>query len=230
MTKQKASQKDYWNSRAKDFSDLSAPLIPGKQDIDFMKKHLVKGGDTLILGVTPQLCTIAYEVSKTVTAVDFAEDMIKVLRHEGIKYICAEWNHYFEQTADTFDTILTDGGLTCIEYPDVWRQLANNLAAHLRPDGIFAVRAFLNTEKPTQDSYDNPNLNRFVAGMSRVDSNWMRQIRTHENYKNYDVRYAFPREEELLSTFDRLTLVEKFIPNYEEGEHFVSYAFELSGK
>ena len=141
----------------------------------------------------PQLCTIASEVSKTVTAVDFAQDMIKVWRHEGIKYICAEWNHYFEQTADTFDTILTDGGLTCIEYPDVWRQLANNLAAHLRPDGIFAVRAFLNTEKPTQDSYDNPNLNRFVAGMSRVDSNWMRQIRTHENYKNYDVRYAFPR-------------------------------------
>jgi len=227
VTKLKASQKDYWNSRAKDFSDLSAPLIPGKQDIDFMKKHLATGGDTLILGVTPQLCDIASTVSKTVIAVDFAEDMIKVWSRGGVKYVCADWNKFLEQTTDTFDTILTDGGLTCIGYPIVWQQLADNIAAHLRPGGIFAVRAFLNTKKPTKDSYDNPNLNRFVAGMSHVDRSWMKQIQTHENYKDYDVRYAFPREQELLSTFDGLALVEKFIPTYEEGEHFASYAFQV---
>ena len=224
MTKRKASQKDYWNSRAKHFSELSAPLIPGKQDIDFMKKYLASGGDTLILGVTPQLCNIASEVSKTVTAVDFAEDMIRVWNREVIKYICADWNQFFEQTNDTFDTILTDGGLTCIEYPNVWQQLADNITTHLRKDGIFAVRAFLNTETPTKDTYVNPNLNRLIAGMGQVDSHWMRQIETHENYRDYDVRYAFPREQELLSIFGQLTLVEKFTPDYEEGDHFASYA------
>jgi SAM-dependent methyltransferase len=229
VTAQKASQKDYWNSRAEHFSDLSAPLIPGEQDIDFMKKYLPVNGNTLILGVTPQLCDSASGLSKTVTAVDFSEDMIKTLSRDGIKYVCTDWNQFFEQTTDTFDTILTDGGLTCIEYPLVWEQLAGNIIAHLREGGIFAVRAFLNTDKTPKDSYNNSNLNRLVAGMSHVDSNWMRQIDTHENYRDYDVRYAFPREQELLSTFGHLTLLEKFIPDYEEGEHFPSYAFKRTG-
>jgi 2-polyprenyl-3-methyl-5-hydroxy-6-metoxy-1,4-benzoquinol methylase len=169
---------------------------------------------------------MALELSAKVTAVDFAEDMIEALRFEGVDYTCMEWNQFFDQTIDQFDTIMTDAGLTCLEFPKQWQRLADNVVTHLSPNGIFAIRAFINTERPPEAHYDNPNLSRFISGMGRVDQNWMMQIETHGDYADYDVRYAFPTDKVVLQTFKQLALYDKFIPDYEEGERFVSYAWK----
>jgi hypothetical protein len=62
--------------------------------------------------------------------------------------------------------------------------------------------------------------------MARVDENWMLKVETHDDYKEYDVHYAFPPEQEVLRNFGRLALKDKLIPDYEEGQHFVSYAWQ----
>ena len=223
---EKATQQEYWNSRAHKWDSYDEPLMPGIQDLGFMRKQLIPAGHTLILGVTPDFCKMALEISNQVTAVDFSKDMIKTLQIENVDYECMEWNEFFDQSTDKFDNIMTDGGLTCIEYPEEWQKLANNISNHLSPGGIFAARVFINTPTPPDDNYKNPNLTRFITGMGRVDHDWMMKVETHDDYRDYDVRYAFPPDQVVLSTFSKLALSDKFIPNYEAGEHFVSYAWQ----
>lgn len=223
------TQQDYWNSRAAHYGEYDEPLVPGPQDLSFIREHLVPDGDTLILGTTPAHCTVALEVSRTVTAVDFATDMIKALRNDNVRYVCAEWNEFLEDTPNSYDSIVTDGGLNCLEFPGTWLRIAENIRTLLKPNGIFAARVYISTPEPPKPSYENPNLARFVSGMSNVDQNWMMSLKTHDDYKSYDVRYAFPPEEEVLGVFEqvgRLMLVDKLAPDYEEGHRFVSYAWQ----
>jgi SAM-dependent methyltransferase len=219
------TQQDYWNSRAANWGNYDAPLILSDAEIGFMSSQLKPGGDALVLGATPQLCTAALEVSSSVTAVDFAEEIIEELKLNGVKYVCKDWNEFFEESSETFDNIMTDGGLLCLEFPSAWQRLAGNILSHLKPGGIFAARIYLSTGSPPQDNYDNPNLSRFVSGMSSIDASYMLQVDTHSDYKSYDVRYAFPPESEVLKTFSHFVLNDKFVPDYEEGERFVSFAW-----
>jgi SAM-dependent methyltransferase len=228
VIKKAASQQDYWNSRAGSWNSYDIPLMPSQQDLNFMRKQLIPAGDTLILGVTPPFCSMALEISKTVTAADFADDMITTLRLKGVRYECMDWNEFLEQDAGKFDNIMTDGGLCCVEFPITWKRLAANIDKHLRPNGIFAARVFMSTSEPPKDKYENPNLARFISGIAGVNHNWMMKVETHDDYKDYDVHYAFPPEQIVLQTFDRLTLHDKLIPDYEEGERFVSYAWQKS--
>src|SRR5689334_8585010 len=104
---------DYWNSRADKWHTYAAPLIPGQEELSFHRKQLLRdggGGDTLILGVTPQLCALALETSVTVTSVDYAAQLIKALGIQGVRYECEDWLEFFTQTDKRFKTIMTDGG------------------------------------------------------------------------------------------------------------------------
>lgn len=223
MTKH-LTQRDYWNSRAAVWDSYDVPLIPDQDDVDFMRKHVVPGGHTLILGVTPQLCSLALEVSDKVTAVDFAQNIIEALRIEGVEYICADWFEFFEKSSEQFSTILTDGGLVCLDFPADWQRLVKLLHEHLAPGGIFSARVYLSIPEPPQANYKNPNLERFVTSMGNVDANWMVHPK-HGDYAKYDMRYAFPPESEVLRAFEQFTLQDKRVPAYEEGSRFVSYAW-----
>ena len=222
-----SSQQDYWNSRAEKWSSYDAPLVPGQQDLDFMREYLKLDGDSLIIGATPELCSLALEVSNTVTAVDYAKNIIEALSIEGVSYECMDWNQFFEQDSRQFDNIMTDGGLVCLEFPQTWQQLADNISTHLRPGGVFAARVYLSTPEPPEDNYENPNLARFVTSIVEADNNWMVHPK-HGDYERYDVRYAFPPEQEVRQTFEaagQLALIGRLIPDYEEGKRFISYAW-----
>lgn len=225
MTK-RLTQQDYWNWRAPVW-DHGPPLVPDEQELAFMRNHLLPGGNTLILGATPQLCSLALEISSTVTAVDFAEKVIKALRLEGVEYTCEEWGKFFEESNQQFSTILTDGGLLSLEFPGTWEQIARHIKTHLVPGGIFAARVYLSTGEPPKNSYKNPNLERFVSSMGKVDDNWMVHPQ-HGDYKNFDMYYTFPPEREVLKKFNQFTLKDKLVPDYEEGARFVSYAWQNS--
>lgn len=218
------SQQDYWNSRAAVWGSYAEPLIPPKQDLDFVRKHLAAGGNTLVLGATPELCSLALETSKTVTAVDFAEDVIEALRLEGVRYECADWFEFFERSTERFDTILTDGGLVCLEFPTAWQRIAQQVHSHLNLNGVFLARIYVSIPQPPKDIYENPMLGRFVTSMGNVDANWMVHPK-HGDYEKYDMRYAFPPEQAVLQTFDQFTLQGKLVPDYEEGQRFLSFAW-----
>lgn len=219
------SQQDYWNSRANEWGKYDAPLIPGQQDIDFMRKHLVPRGDALILGATPELCSVALDVSKAVTSIDFAEKIIEKLCIHGAHYKCVDWFEFFKQSNQQFDNIMTDGGLLCLEFPGLWQRMAEQIYTHLKPGGIFTARVYISTDQPPKDSYKNPNLARFINSMADVDENWMLRP-GHKDYKKFEMRYALPPEHEVLRRFDKYTLVDKLVPDYEAGEYFVSYALQ----
>jgi hypothetical protein len=225
--KELLTQQDYWNSRAAEWPKYDIPLIPSPQDIEFMGRHLVPGGDALILGATPELCSLALDTSDSVTAVDFAEDVIEALATDGVDYINKDWNGFFAQTTKEYDNIMTDGGLLCLEFPGAWQQIANNIQSHLRPKGVFSARVYISTGNAPEEIYDNPNLNRFITSIANVDSNFTIHPK-HPDYQDYDVRYALPPEDVVLRTFGKLALVETMVPNYEAGEHFISYAWQRS--
>jgi SAM-dependent methyltransferase len=227
----KLSQRDYWNGRAEVWNDYDIPLIPSPAEVDFQQKHLVAGGSTLVLGATPELCETALKVSAKVTAVDFAENVIEALRRDGVDYTCMDWFKFFEQSTEKFDNIITDGGLVCLEFPGSWQRIAEQISNHLKPNGMFAARVYVSTLEPPKAHYSNPNLGRFVSSMTAAtaDSNWMLQPQ-HPDYAKYDIHYAFPPEKEVLRTFGSvaLRLRDRFVPDYEEGARFVSYAWQRS--
>lgn len=220
-----ASQQAYWNSRAAEWGNYAPPLIPGDQDLAFMRQQLVPGGSALVLGATPELCSMALEVSDSVTAVDFAEDVIAALRLDGVQYTCADWFEFLKHNPEQFDNIMTDGGLVCLEFPDSWQEMAGLIGARLKPGGVFAARVYLSTSEPPKDSYENPMLGRFVTSIGNVDSNWMVHPK-HGDYAQYDVRYAFPPESEVRRVFGALVLHTQLVPDYEEGQRFVSFAWQ----
>lgn len=220
------SQREYWNSRAASWGSYGEPLIPNSIELEFQQRHLIEGGDTLILGATPQLCALALETSSTVTAVDFAEEVIEALRIDNVEYICKDWLTFLEENEVQYDNILTDGGLVCLQYPDTWQRISTLIYSRLRPGGVFSPRVYLSTENSPKEHYDNPNLARFIPSIADVDEHWMTQVKTNQSYQNYDVAYAFPPREAVLRTFGQFALKGEFIPTFEEGDRFVSFAFQ----
>jgi hypothetical protein len=189
----------------------------------------VPGGNTLVLGATRELCTMARDVSGTVTAVDFSEPIIETLRVDGVRYIRQEWFDFLEVHPEQYENIMTDGGLLCLDFPGSWQRMADQIYAHLTPGGIFSARIYVSTPNQPKDHYENPNLGRFVSSMALATegTNWMLHPK-HGDYADYDVQYAFPPEAEVLRTLGRFALIGKRVPDYEEGDRFVSYAFQRS--
>lgn len=225
MTKRE-SQQAYWNSRASSWGDYGSPLIPNQDELEFQRQQLFIGGDVLVLGATPELCLLALGTANSVTAVDFAEDMIETLHVAGVNYVCQDWIRFLEQGRRRYDNILTDGGLACMPFPDGWNHLGELIYATLRPGGIFSPRVYLSNDHKPREQYDNLNLARFMPSMAQVDTNWMVRVNTHQSYERYNVSYAFPPREVVLRAFGRFALEDELVPTYEEGDRFVSFAFQ----
>lgn len=221
------NQQAYWNSRAPLWREYSVPLLPSSEDVAFQKNLLRPGGDALILGATTELCSAASEVCGTVTAVDFAADVIEALRQESVHYINQEWGEFFDRNTQQYDNILTDGGLLCLEFPRTWQRIAKQIRASLKQGGIFSARVYISTGTSPLASYDNPNLGRFITSIAQVsqEENWTLRPE-HPDYADYDVAYALPPEHEVVRTFGELALRDSFTPDYQAGEHFKSFAWQ----
>lgn len=225
------SQKDYWNERVEKVRGNYGPgLVLSPEEIAFQRSHIRANGETLVLGATPSLCSVALDVSRSVTAVDFAEKVIKnarqVMTHSRsneVQFVHMDWIGYFEQEPARFDTIATDGGLLCLQLPD-WKRLAGHIRTHLQPGGRFIAKAYVHVpERP--DVSKNPNLARFMTIPTSGDKDW-EVTPTHGDYADFDVRYTLPPKEVVLQTLGGLALVDEMVPDYEEGRRFVSYAWQ----
>lgn len=219
------SQQEYWNNRVSTWDTMQSPLIPTSAELAFQRKHLTPGGHVLILGATPQLCALALEYSPSVTAVDYAQGVIDALRLEGVSYVCDDWLSYLHNTTKTFDHILADGSLLSLEYPGEWQQAATMIYDRLNDGGKFTPRVYLSNDRPPKTEYNNEHLARFVPSMANLNEQWQVKL-SGPAYDQYDVRYTFPPRNVLLKTFGKFTLRAEYIPDFEEGDRFISFVFE----
>lgn len=225
------SQQTVWDDRAANWDNwgFEEPLSPTSSDLQFQREHITKDGATLVLGATKSLCELALQQSASVTSVDFSPAAIKQFGIDHVNYRCQDWITYLQTNSQQFDTAITDNGLSCVEFPIEWELFRDALHSRLVPDGIFSMRAFVATETPTKDHYENPNLQRIIPAIGRVsiESDWM-TVKPADGITNFHpARYTFPSAEAIESLFsERFLLVDKHIPEYEEGEHFVSFAFQ----
>lgn len=235
------SQQVVWNDRAEHWNawGFGEPLAPNEAELEFQVKYIVPESAALVLGATKSLCQAALERTSVVTAVDFASAAVAVFAVQRATYVCQDWLTFLEATSDTYDNILTDNGLICLEFPSEWHEISHLIYQRLKPGGVFSARAFLSTQRPPKKHYTNPNLARIMPAIGRAEAgqNWTVVKPAKANGERYPARYVFPPSavfEKILKAAG-LVLIEKWTPSYEEGDHFVSFAFrrpfeELSSK
>lgn len=221
-------QQGWWDYLAsKTHGKYGNSFVLDKGEMDFQRRQLKAGGDTLVLGATYALCALAKGPSKstTVTSVDFSQKAIEIARIDGVRYVHSEWNDFFEKDAGVYDNIMCDGGPLTVEYPDAWEQLAKNIHDHLRPGGIFASKFYIHKTKQLK-KYKNPSLGRFILLPTSKKKHW-RVTPTIDEYKRFHISYTVPPKETILKTFKDagLTLIEEFTPKYEAGDRFLSFAW-----
>lgn len=223
------SQQEVWNDRAEHWSEwgFGEPLAPSSEELVFQQRQIV-GGKTLVLGATKSLCEVAASQSKTVVAVDFSAAAIDVFQTDDVQYICQDWITFLEESTAQFDTIVTDNGLVCLEFPREWQRIAAALRARLVPGGVFSSRFFLSTETTPKERYDNHNLTRIMPAIGRASlaTHWMTVKPGAVNGERFAARYTFPTIEVVKNVFRDYSIIDELIPAYEEGEHFVSIAFQ----
>lgn len=140
----------HWNRIARNWHLVGAPLRPGGADIELFRaaveRHAAELGRTLnalILGVTPELATLAWPAGTTLHALDGSAAMIESLwRGERGRALQGSW------TAAPFasggmDAIVCDGGFGVLSFPETQRALLAEVGRMLRPGGVFVLRLFV---------------------------------------------------------------------------------------
>lgn len=223
------NQQPVWEDRAKNWDTwgFGEPLSPGRDDLNFQDHYVIPNGSTLVLGATQSLVELAVKKSHSATVVDFAPTAHRFCPASA-EFICMDWIAYLKEGTEQYDTIVTDNGGTCLEYPSEWQDIARGIYLGLKPGGVFSSRFFVASENPPKETYDNQNLRRIMPAIGRVslESNWMTIKPASANGERYPARYTFPPVHVVKQIFQDFTLIGELVPDYEEGEHFVSLAFQ----
>ncbi|HXQ42045.1 MAG TPA: class I SAM-dependent methyltransferase, partial [Candidatus Udaeobacter sp.] len=145
----------HWDSIAQRWHLYSSPLRPGAEDVEtflrVIRSHAPEPGDAprqgLILGVTPEIATMAWPGRTMVTGADRSQEMIEQVwpgDRPGLRQaLCVDW---FElpKPARAYDLVLADGSFNTLGYPAELRRLLAALA------GLAAERALLITRTFTR--------------------------------------------------------------------------------
>lgn len=150
-----------WERHARQWSRVGPPLRPSPEDLAVAEAALDAWGATtgrvdpsvLVLGVTPELCSLATLEETRVIAVDRSRDMIRAVwpgpSHPGDRVICGDWCRL--PLADgSVDVVLSDGCLSTLPYPAGYVVVCSELRRVLAADGRCVVRCFVQAETPEQ--------------------------------------------------------------------------------
>jgi SAM-dependent methyltransferase len=140
------STPEHWQRISRRWNLVGSPLRPIAEDQEQFTRLLeletspaLRG---LILGVTPELRTLAWPVGSDLWAVDRSPDMIQAIwtgpqdRAVNGNWLELPW------PAEAFDRVLCDGGLHLLQFPGDQMELARSIARVLRTGGTFALRLF----------------------------------------------------------------------------------------
>jgi hypothetical protein len=170
------SRVSYWRLFARSFGSLRPPLRPCGEDLEIARKTIAEVSETLqgrplrslLLGVTPELATMAWPEPCTLVAADNCLPMIQAVWPEAGRQrwaICADWRE-LPFSSSSLDIVLGDGSANCVKYPDGLRQVASELRDLIGAGGKLILRCYAQTESPeTPDEVfadkDNPALPSF---------------------------------------------------------------------
>lgn len=148
-----------WTSHARQWSRVGPPLRPSPEDVAVARKALdawrgATGRDDptlLVMGVTPELCSLPTGERSRVIAVDRSADMIGSVWPGPLRpkdaVLCADWRHLPIEN-DSVDVLLSDGCLSTLPYPAGYADVCAELLRVLRDGGRCVARCFVQSEKP----------------------------------------------------------------------------------
>jgi len=103
----------------------------------------------VLLGVTPEMASIAWDPPMFLAAVEASQPMIDTVwpgNTESRKAILGNWFSLpFAQ--GVADIVVGDGSFSAIQYKD-YGKLARSVYSVLKPGGVFSIRIFKRPEKP----------------------------------------------------------------------------------
>lgn len=104
-----------------------------------------------ILGVTPELATLAWPEGTEITAFDRSRQMIehvwpRAAVLEGARAVAAEWTR-LPISSGALDLVCGDGCHCLLSLPGEHRRLHAEVRRVLRPGGRFVIRAFVRPEE-----------------------------------------------------------------------------------
>jgi SAM-dependent methyltransferase len=145
---------DPWKEHSRRWSSVGKPLRPSFEDIAFTRSAISEwlrrthrtAPTLLILGVTPELCSLPMNSGSRFIAVDKSAEMIGNLwrPRPGVwdEVICADWRH-MPLASSSVDIALGDGSLSMLQYPSEYATVFSNLRRVLRPRNRCIIRCFM---------------------------------------------------------------------------------------
>ena len=143
----------HWNSIAQCWHLYSSPLRPCGEDLavfrELVDAHgpapLDGGRAALILGVTPEIATMAWPAGTVVTGFDRSPEMIEHVwpgdQPGRRQAICANWFD-LPRPAKDYDLVFADGSVNTIGFPGDLQRLLAHLTRIVRPGALLVTRTF----------------------------------------------------------------------------------------
>jgi SAM-dependent methyltransferase len=148
----------HWSDAAYHWEHYGPPLRPAAEDVRAMEArvaaHAATGGTrrwkALLLGVTPEIATMAWPAATELLAVDKSRLMIERVWPGDLgaarRVVCADWLE-LAATGPRYDFVIGDGTFAILGFPRQHRALAEVVHHALAPGGMFVTRLFLRPER-----------------------------------------------------------------------------------
>lgn len=157
------SKTDHWTQHARQWQYVGSPLRPGPDDITiaarFIEREQARGGrnglQSVLLGVTPELVSMAWPSHTRLLAIDRSPGMIRSvlpgLSGNHVDAVCGNWLD-LPLPAASVDCVVGDGCFTVLESLAAHRALSREVRRVLNQDGFFVIRLFVQSpERETAD-------------------------------------------------------------------------------
>lgn len=157
--------KDHWPTHARQWARIGPPLRPSPADVALMEAAVAgrAAPRALLLGVTPELATMAWPAGTRLTAIDHSEAMIDAVFPAGAgDALRGEWTAIPRPDA-SFDVVVGDGCLSCLAYPVGYAAVGAELRRVLAPGGRVVLRLFALVPEPLAQVADDLHAGR-IAG------------------------------------------------------------------
>ncbi len=148
-----------WARHARQWSRVGPPLRPSPEDLAVAEAELRAWSATtgrldptvLVLGVTPELCSLATLDPVRVIAIDRSLDMIRAVwpgpLRRGDLALCGDWRR-LPLAESSVDLVLADGCLSTLPFPAGYMEVCAELRRVLAANGRCVLRCFVQAETP----------------------------------------------------------------------------------
>jgi len=194
--------KDYWGKISERFDEWTSPLRPSPEDVEMFRNRLQFTSRTLLLGVTPELQSLA------TIAVDHNPRAIEI--HQATA-VLGDWANL--PFGSEFDAAIGDGSLNVFQgAPELFFQQARKV---LKKNGHLTLRVFISPETKEDlasvlEKKEEMGFHAFKWRVAQVLANPYVRVKdlyhvikpvcehpTLELYQESDLIYYFPKLSEL---------------------------------